>query len=145
MTITRVRLPDYPERPSGGRRDPCAGEPAEYGLWDLYRKDAGRGGIKNGGKCRSLASVSSINNRKAKNFAGLQTFRFDIRRASFQKDQLLVAVCPDPSSAGGAFLLPHIPINEAGIFLKFPCRHVHGIERLKAMTPFQEEYRCHVA
>ena len=85
MTITRVRLPDYPERPSGGRRDPCAGEPAEYGLWDLYRKDAGRGGIKNGGKCRSLASVSSINNRKAKNFDGLQTFQFDMRRASFQR------------------------------------------------------------
>ena len=47
MTITRVRQPDPAGRKTGRGSDPCAGEPAEYGLWDLYRKDAGRGGIKN--------------------------------------------------------------------------------------------------
>ena len=53
MTITRVRQPHHPGRQTGWRRDPCAGQRPRYGVWDLYRKYAGSGGIK---ECQGQAA-----------------------------------------------------------------------------------------
>ena len=54
MAITRERKPDYSGRQAGRRRDPCAGERSDYGVWDFYREYAGRGGVKGGYRKTSL-------------------------------------------------------------------------------------------
>lgn len=46
MTITRVGFAHFAERKTDRNGDPCAGECSGYGLWDFYRKYAGRGGIR---------------------------------------------------------------------------------------------------
>ena len=46
MTITRVRLADYTRRKTGRRRDTCTRQRSYNRIWHLYRKHAGRCGIK---------------------------------------------------------------------------------------------------
>ena len=48
MTITRVRLADYTRRKTGRRRDTCTRQRSYNRIWHLYRKHAGRCGIKMG-------------------------------------------------------------------------------------------------
>ena len=44
----RVRKSHYPGRQARGRSNPCAGERSDNGVWNLYRKYAGCGGITGG-------------------------------------------------------------------------------------------------
>ena len=46
MTITRVRQPDSPERKAHWSGYPCSGQRCRYGVRNLYRQYAGRGGVK---------------------------------------------------------------------------------------------------
>ena len=45
MTITRVRLTYHSGRETGGRGDACISGGPHHGVWDLYWKYAGRGGL----------------------------------------------------------------------------------------------------
>ena len=46
MTITRVGFAGDPEQPDDRRGDSCIRQRSYAGLWDLYRLDAGRSGVK---------------------------------------------------------------------------------------------------